>query len=207
MNCETFRGQWSDWHDGRDGIDDEAMARHREACPDCARYDREMRSLLDGLATLPLPGEHAERRRPVPVSAPRWAALAATLVIGIALGLLLAQRDEPGTTLEAAPVELASAGEQRIAIAIESPRRYDNVEFVVELPEGVELAGFPDQRQVRWTGALAEGRSRLRLPLRIRDEAQGGELVTRVRHAGGERRLVVPLADGSAALQIEETSA
>ncbi len=71
MNCELFRGQWSDWHDGRDGVDDKAMAWHREACPDCARYDREMRSLLDGLATLPLPGDHIERRWRVSAGAPR----------------------------------------------------------------------------------------------------------------------------------------
>lgn len=204
MNCEEFRSQWSSWHDGYGEVDYDAMARHQEVCADCARYDREMRSVLDGLATLPLPGEHAGQRR-MPTGVPRWAALAATLVIGVALGLLLAQRDEPGTTLE--PVELASGGEQRIAIAIESPREYDDVEFVVELPDGVELAGFPGQRQVRWTGELAEGRSRLRLPLRVLNEAQDGNLVTRVRHADGERRLVVPLADGSAALQIEEISA
>lgn len=207
MNCEAFQRYWSDWHDGHGGVDDIAMARHRDACPDCARYDREMRSLLSGLAGLPLPGEHAARRRRLPAGAPRWAALAATLVIGIALGLVLAQRGDPGTTLEAAPVDLASASEQRIAIAIDSPREYDEVEFVVELPEGVELAGFPGQRQVRWKGALAEGRSRLRLPLRILHEAPGGDLVARVRHAGGERRLVVPLTDGSAALQVEAISA
>lgn len=207
MNCEEFRSQWSNWHDGHGEVDANAMARHLEACRDCARYDREMRSLLDGLATLPLPGQSRARQRRIPAASPRWAALAATLLIGVALGLLLAQRDEPGTTLEAAPVELASAGEQRIAIAIESPRQYDEVEFMVELPKGVELAGFPDQRQVRWTGSLAEGRSRLRLPLRVLDGAQGGELVARVRHAGGERRLVVPLADGSVALQVEEKSA
>ena len=207
MNCEEFQSHWSDWHDGHGGVDDIAMARHRDACPDCARYDREMRSLLGGLATLPLPGEHAERRRRLPVGAPRWAALAATLVIGIGLGLLLAQRGEPGATLEAPPVELASAGEQRIAIAVESPRQYDDVEFTVQLPEGVELAGFPGQREVRWTGSLAEGRSRLRLPLRVSSDARGGELVTRIRHAGGERRLVVPLADGSAAVEIDGVSA
>lgn len=206
MNCEEFRSKWSSWHDGYGDVDDDAMARHQDACADCARYDREMRSLLDGLATLPLPGEHAGRNRR-PTGVPRWAALAATLVIGVALGLLLAQRDESGTTLETKPVELASGGEQRIAIAIDSPRRYDEVEFVVELPQGVELAGFPAQRQVRWKGSLAEGRSRLRLPLRVQGEAQGGALVARVRHAGGERRLVVPLSDGSAALQVEEASA
>ncbi|MDZ7787407.1 MAG: hypothetical protein U5K73_04510 [Halofilum sp. (in: g-proteobacteria)] len=205
MNCEEFRNLWSDWHDGHDDVDDAAMARHRDTCPECARHDRQMRALLDGLATLPLPGE---RPGHAPWVGPRWAALAATLVIGIALGLVLAQRDEPAsTTPEAAPVELAAAGEQRIAIAIESPRHYADVEFTVQLPEGVELAGFPGQREVRWTGSLAEGRSRLRLPLRVSSDARGGELVTRIRHAGGERRLVVPLADGSAAVEIDGVSA
>lgn len=205
MKCEIFRGQWSDWHDGRGGVDDESMARHREACPDCARYDREMRSVVNGLAMLPLPGERPRGPR-VPAGAPRWAALAAMLVVGVALGLLLARPNEPASTLEAEPVELA-AGEQQIAIAIESSSRRDDVEFIVDLPEGVELAGFPGQRQVRWKGALAEGRSRLRLPLRVADEAQGGELVARVRHGGGERRLVVPLADGSAAARRTDISA
>lgn len=207
MNCEDFRTHWSHWHDDHGEVDDNAMARHRETCPDCARYDREMRSLLDALATLPLPGRTTARERRVPMATPRWAALAATLVVGVALGLLLAQRDEPGTPFEAAPVHLVSAGEQQIAIAIESAREYDDVEFVVELPEGVEIAGFPEQREVRWMGSLAEGRSRLRLPLRVSEEARGGQLVTRVRHAGGERHLVVPLADGSAALQVDGTSA
>lgn len=207
MNCEEFRSQWSNWHDGHGEVDDNAMARHRGACGDCARYDREMRTLLDGLATLPLPGQASAPQRWMPTAAPRWAALAATLAMGVALGVMLAQRNGPATTLDTAPVELAAAGEQRIAIAIESPRKYERVEFVVELPEGVELEGFPDQRRVRWTGALAEGRSRLRLPLRVLDEARGGELVTRIRHADGERRLVVPLADGSAQRRILKTSA
>jgi len=203
MNCEEFRNLWSDWHDGHDDVDDAAMARHRDTCSECARHDRQMRTLLDGLATLPLPGEQPERAG---WAAPRWAALAATLVVGIALGLVLAQRDGPASAPSAPPVELAAAGEQRIAIAVESPRQYDDVEFTVQLPEGVELAGFPGQREVRWTGSLAEGRSRLRLPLRISSDATGGELVARIRHAGGERQLVVPLADGSAALEIDGVS-
>jgi hypothetical protein len=206
MNCEEFRNLWSDWHDGHDDADDAAMVRHRDTCPECARHDRQMRALLDGLATLPLPGEQEQPER-AGWAAPRWAALAATLVIGIALGLVLAQREGPASTPEAAPVELAVAGEQRIAIAGESPRRYDDVEFTVQLPEGVELAGFPGQREVRWTGSLSEGRSRLRLPLRVSSDAWGGELVARIRHAGGERQLVVPLVDGSVAVEIDEVSA
>ncbi|MEF8833223.1 MAG: hypothetical protein V5A42_00035, partial [Halofilum sp. (in: g-proteobacteria)] len=69
MNCEEFRSRWSDWHDGREGVDDERMAGHRRVCPDCARHDREMRALLDGLATLPLPGQRPARDA---WATPRW---------------------------------------------------------------------------------------------------------------------------------------
>lgn len=204
MNCERFRANWSEWHDGR--LDDGAreMAAHREGCAACARYDRQMRHLLDALAELPVPvGAASVTARHVPATrrraAPRWAALAATLALGIALGLLIGGPGEQGATLTAAPVVFEGPGEQRIAIAVDSPRAYERVEFVVELPPGVELIGFPGQRSVRWQGRLAEGRSRLRLPLRFGDDVSNGELVTRIVHGDGERRLVVPLETGSGA--------
>lgn len=199
MNCEQFRALWSDWHDGR--LDDEVagMAAHRDGCSGCARYDRQMRRLVDELARLPLPAT-AGLAATAPRSSsarrhgtPRWVALAATLALGIALGLLIGGPAEQGATLTAEPVVLAGSGEQRIAIAVESRRAYDRVEFVVELPPGVELSGFPGQRSVRWEGHLAEGRSRLQLPLRLTADAHGGRLVTRIVHRDGERRLVVPL--------------
>ncbi|MDX1610110.1 MAG: hypothetical protein R3225_08315 [Halofilum sp. (in: g-proteobacteria)] len=198
MNCERFRAYWSDWHDGRLNEGAAAMVTHRNACDACARYDRQMRRLLEELGTLPLPAA-----APVPaasprrVAAPRWAALAATLAVGIALGLLIGERPGEPATIRAEPVVLEGGAEQRIAIAIESRHAYEQVEFVVELPPGVELSGFPGQRNVRWQGSLAEGRSRLQLPLRLTGDGGGGELVTRIVHEAGERRLVVPLRAGS----------
>ena len=153
-----------------------------------------MRRLTEALAALPLRAD-AGQGEALRGRAPRWAALAATLAVGIAVGFLWADRDGPAAPIEAAPVALDSTGEQQISIAVESSRAYDQVEFLVELPQGLELAGFPGQRSVRWTGQLAEGRSRLRLPLRRTSETVGGELIARIRHPDGERRLVVPLRD------------
>lgn len=210
MNCERFRRDWTDWHEGWLGEEAAGMARHRDACAACARYDRQMRRLVEELAALPLPaGETAATKAPVAtagartVAASRWLALAATLVVGIALGLVLGNRPGSDDTIVAEPIELGGAAEQRIAIAVESPRALDRVEFVVELPEGVELAGFPGQRSVRWEGRLAEGRSRLQLPLRIAPDAEGGRLVTRIVHPEGERRLVVPLQDGDDSVALD----
>lgn len=212
MNCERFRAYWSEWHDGR--LDHEAadMAAHRDGCAACARYDRQMRRLLEELAALPVPaGTGSPTARPAQAprwhAAPRWVALAATLALGIALGVLIGGPGQQGATLTAAPVVLEGPGEQRIAIAVESPRAYERVEFVVELPPGIELIGFPGQRSVRWEGRLAEGRSRLRLPLRIGDDVSDGELVTRIVHRGGERRLVVPLETGAGVGALDTRSA
>lgn len=204
MNCERFRKQWTEWREGllESGADE--MARHREACATCANYDRQMRRLVDELGRLPLPeGQSATDRSGRYVgrsaSAPRWVALAATLVVGIALGLLLGERGDDGEMIVAEPIVLEGAGVQRIAIAIETRRAYQEVDFVVELPEGVELAGYPGRRSVRWTGSLAEGRSRLQLPLQVAPASEGGRLVTRIVRPDGERRLVVPLEPGDGA--------
>jgi len=198
MNCERFRAQWTEWREGMLESGNDEMARHRDACAACARYDRQMSRLVGELGQLPLP-----ERDTVPVSAPirhapgpRWLALAATLVFGIALGFLLGDRGSDGDMIVAEPVVLEDEGAQRIAIAIESRRAYAEVDFVVELPAGVELAGHPGQRSVRWTGSLAEGRSRLQLPLQIAPGSEGGRLVTRIVRPDGERRLVVPLEPG-----------
>lgn len=211
MNCERFRSHWTEWHEGWLEEGAAGMARHRDACAACARYDRQMRRLVEELAALPLPGAEAASPRPgiAParsarsLATPRWVALAATLVLGIALGLMLGGRSGNGGTIVAEPVELGGAAEQQIAIAVQSPREYERVEFVVELPEGVELDGFPGQRSVRWEGRLAEGRSLLRLPLRIAPDMEDGQLVTRIVRPDGERRLVVPLKDGVDSVALE----
>lgn len=205
MNCEEFRQNWTYWCEGWMGSRAAEMARHRGECLACARYDRQMRRLVDSLAGLPEPDDLAVPAEQLATAGrtagpsalrgtgPRWMALAATLALGIALGLLFGQQARNGETIVAEPVMLESAGERRIAIAVDSPHAFDRVEFVVELPRGVELEGFPGHRTVRWEGSLARGRSRLQLPLVIGPDAQDGRLVARILRPDGERRLVVPL--------------
>lgn len=191
MNCTEFRRNWSEWHAGADGCDAAAMAAHCRECAACARYDRQMRRLVTELGQLPLPGE--ERSATPAPDRLRWMALAATLVVGVALGVMLSSHFGGEAGFSAEPVAVEGTGVQRVAVAFESPKRLDDVEFVVELPRGVELVGFPGQREVRWDGQLAAGRSRLQLPLRITNAKELGTLVTRVVHKTGERRLEVPL--------------
>jgi len=157
-----------------------------------------MRRMLEGLADLPLPGADAGESVVHPVRQrqrrlPRALALAATLVLGVGLGFLLrdvalapAGHAMPGVTLSA-------GGIHDVQVAFESPTAFRQVEFVVQLPPGVELNGHPGQRVVRWQGHLAEGRSRLRLPLRVMRGATDGQLVARIVHGSHQQELRIPL--------------
>lgn len=205
MKCAEFREHWTPWREGWLAQQDRAMAEHRAVCGACARYDRQMGRLVSELATLPVPeGRNATARaREVrqQAGARRWwadvprVAIVATLVIGVALGVLLTAMvgNESNDVVLAESVTISRPGNHEVALAFESPRALDEVEFTVELPPGVELAGFPGLRSVRWQAGLAEGRSRLTLPLRVAVDARDGKIVTRIRNQGKERRLVVPV--------------
>lgn len=202
MNCSEFRQQWSAWRDGDVAADAAcALVQHHAQCPACQRYDRQMRRMLDALAELPLPGARPEEQ--VPATAreaaaarrhpSRFVALAATLVIGIAIGVLVGNPALIGSPARQDAVVLAGAGVHEVQLAFESPAELDRVEFVVELPAGIEMVGFPGERTVRWESRLAKGRSRLRLPLRVTDDAAGGMLVARIVRDGKTQQLLVPL--------------
>jgi len=202
MNCNEFRQHWSDWHAGDLGPDAAGtLAQHHAECPACQRYDRQMRRMLDALAELPLPAARAAQGSPVPQPRTmrmqrqprRIAALAATLVIGIAIGVVVGNPSLVSGPDERDAVVLDSTGVHEVQLAFESPAELDRVEFVVELPPGIEMVGYPGERTIRWESRIAKGRTRLRLPLRVTDGATGGTLVARIVRGDKAQQLRVPL--------------
>lgn len=195
MDCNEFRNRWSEWHDeALDGDTARQMAAHRSGCPTCRRYDHQMRAMLAGLAALPLPGSAAPAERPARTLRWRGLALAAALVLAFGAGVLVQQTlegDRPGQAVDRVVLEPGDTRE--VHLAFSTPRALEPVEFTVELPAGVELAGRPGERVVRWEGRLAEGRNRLRLPLEMQAGSSGGELVARIRHGDGTREWHVAL--------------
>jgi len=208
MNCEDFRDNWSEWHAGRlDPATAARMAAKQAACANCQRYDRQMRQLVDTLAELPLPDDlpaepaltapSVERTRRPRSPAPWWFAAAAAVVVAFGAGVLTHAllNDAPGEpgAMVAEGVEVEPGAEREIQLAVSSRRSLDAVEFEIELPPDVELEGYPGQRVVRWQGHLAEGRSRLTLPLRIGTTDEDAEVLARIRHVDGEREIRIPL--------------
>ncbi len=200
-HCEEFRALWSAWQAGE--LDERTAARcaaERDRCAACARYDRQMRSMLRGLSSLPLPDSPARdcRLPSQPAASPRRSAIAAGFAAAFAAGVLAASLPWSALTsdrdvVRAEAVEIQPQQTQDIQVAVASPRRIRDVEFTIELPNGVELDGYPGQRVVRWNGELSAGRSRLTLPVRVTAPAQPSEIVARIQHADGSRELRVPL--------------
>lgn len=199
MDCKVFRDNWTEWHEGWLEAGADEMAAHRHQCRECARFDAQMRALVNGLGQLPLDHEAttpASIASPTRAAAARGVALAATLAVGVAAGVFLSgplTSSDPDQTIAADTVEIESTGVHEVAVAFNSPEALNQVEFSLELPPGVALVGSPGQRTVKWQGRLAEGATRLRLPLRVTRSGELGSVVARVRHPTGERELVIPL--------------
>jgi hypothetical protein len=58
--------------------------------------------------------------------------------------------------------------------------------LTVTLPDGIELAGFPGQREIAWQTSLVEGKNFLPLEL-IALTPAGGEVLARLEHDDRDR--------------------
>lgn len=92
----------------------------------------------------------------------------------------------------AAPVAtFTDPGIPGITMTLEEPRTVnlvfasatalDAAVLTVTLPDGVELAGFPGQREITWQTSLNEGKNLLPLKL-IAVSPMGGEVLARLEH-------------------------
>ena len=116
------------------------------------------------------------------------AAVAATATLWVVAGLLFGTpelpRDEtiPNVTMTLERFASASA--------------LDSAMLTVSLPDGVELEGFPGQREITWETSLSEGKNLLPLTLVALTPA-GGELLAMLEHENRDRtfRLRITVAE------------
>lgn len=166
-----------------------AIKEHLHSCGNCREQVDEV--LVRALRNLPMPPpapgfrERAmgrpTRRLDGKARALAGMAVAAGLAMAIA-GLL--PGGKPDDVLQ--QVSLRVAEPETVNLLIEAPKALAEATFVMELPPGVELAGYEGQRQVAWRGSLKAGRNLLSLPVTARN-ATRGELVAHIRHGTGER--------------------
>lgn len=210
MECTDFRQRWSAWQAGElSPAENRARSGHARRCNACAGYHRQMQAMLRALGTLPPPGPvpadlkarllerarsgHASRRtRKSPLPVRHWA-VAASLLVAVIGSVLVYGHFRPVPGGDAPQVVLSLNQPQQVQLVFEAAQPVEEVEYRVELPEGVELEGYPDLDVLQWRGKLLAGRNGLALPLVAREEASGGVLIARIMYNGIQRELRVPV--------------
>ena len=114
------------------------------------------------------------------------AAIAATIAAWVIGGMLLnePQLTEPGAAIPGVTIALAEP--RTVNLVFASAKALDSATLTVTLPDGIELDGFPGQREITWETSLSEGKNLLPLTL-VAVAPTGGELLARLEHEDRDR--------------------
>ncbi len=202
MDCKDTTEKLDDYMDG--GLDQataEAIASHAENCENCRaviEHERELRGLL---RDYPMPQAQAGFYDQALVRAAhkggrrqrnRWllsgfgSAVAAGLAAWVVFGLLLETPQAPDAGASIPGVTISLEEPRTVNLVFASATALDAATLTVSLPDGIELAGFPGQREITWETSLRAGRNLLPLTLVALTPA-GGELLARLQHNERDR--------------------
>jgi hypothetical protein len=120
------------------------------------------------------------------------AAVAATVALWFISSLLVTTPDLPLPDASIPGVTIALEEPRTVNFVFASATALDTATLTVTLPDGIELAGFPGQREITWETSLSEGKNLLPLTL-VALAPAGGELLARLEHDDRDRvfRLLV----------------
>ena len=113
-------------------------------------------------------------------------AIAAGLAIWAITAMLMTTPQLPDAEPAIPGVTIAMEQEHTVRLVFSSAQAMDSATLTVSLPDGVELAGFPGQREITWETSLKEGKNLLPLTL-IALTPAGGELLARLEHKDRNR--------------------
>jgi len=201
MNCTRARMLLDEQIDGSlEHLAEAALAEHLRGCADCSHERVSLHALQAQLAALPVPQPSAGFAERVlaaahaaqPAAAPSRNRLPAWMGGALAASLLLATGMWFGR--QSLP-EVMAVSDQPVRLVFRSEDALAGVTIELNLPEGVELEGYPGQRHLVWQSDIQAGPNLLELPVQV--HGSGGVLTATLNH-GSERRefavRVVPAA-------------
>jgi len=108
-------------------------------------------------------------------------AVAAGLVLWMIGGFLLTTPDLPVPDATIPGITMTLEEPRTVNLVFASAEALDAATLTVTLPEGIEMSGFPGQREITWQTSLNAGKNLLPLKL-IATSPLGGEVYATLRH-------------------------
>ncbi len=108
-------------------------------------------------------------------------AIAAGLALWLIGGFFLTTPDVPAPGADIPGIAMTLEEPRTMNLVFASASALDDATLTVSLPAGIELAGFPGQREISWQTSLVEGKNYLPLEL-IALTPTGGEVLARLEH-------------------------
>ena len=108
-------------------------------------------------------------------------AVAAGLALWLIGGFFITTPELPQAEATIPGITIALAEPRTINLVFASAEALDAATLTVQLPPGIEMSGFPGQREVTWETSLAAGKNFLPLKL-IATSPQGGEVFATLKH-------------------------
>jgi hypothetical protein len=174
------------------------MDAHLENCASCRSRVREEQAMREMLRDMPVPAAstgfaaRALRQAAVAHSVTNAATqkrvfasgFVAAMVVGFVLWFVTGMygpRGEQGLApqLQLAEVTIRLQETRRVRLAFNAPTDMERVRVSLELPEHVELEGYPGRKQIAWYTKLRKGENVLNLPLSGL-KASKGRLIARL---------------------------
>ena len=106
-------------------------------------------------------------------------ALVAGLAAWVVFAFLIGAPQQPETSIPG--VTIAMEQPRTINLMFASKTALDNAMLTVVLPDGIEMQGFPGQKEITWETSLAAGKNVLPLTL-VALTPVGGEVLARLEH-------------------------
>lgn len=113
-------------------------------------------------------------------------ALAAGLALWLMGGFFLTTPNLPAIDPNIPGITMTLEEPRTVNLVFASVTALESATLTVTLPEGIELAGFPGQREIAWQTSLREGKNLLPLEL-IALSPVGGEVLARLEHDDRDR--------------------
>jgi hypothetical protein len=122
-------------------------------------------------------------------------AIAAGMVLWLIGGFFLTTPNLPEPDASIPGIAMTLEEPRTINLMFSSESALASATLTVTLPDGIELAGFPGQREIAWETSLVEGKNYLPLEL-IALTPVGGEVLARIEHENRDRtfRLLIEVS-------------